>query len=213
MKTPRGMARRTFLGVGASATAVATGTSNPARDWNNHDSCCAPGAADRLDQGPFDIHQDQGWRTLITTTPSNAHIRNHGLGLVGYAWEENAPSIAARKGTQTLAEAVEKMAGLPFVDVLYIRCDWRDVQSKAGSLDWNPVWDLTLGAARRHGQRFAFRIQLSNPEFQPDEIALPKFLREGFRWRKSAICKGTAGMSSSWSRAMITRRFRLPFGN
>jgi hypothetical protein len=70
------------------------------------------------------------------------------------------------------------MASLPFVDLLYIRCDWRDVQSSPGRLDLNPVWDLTIDAARRHNLRFAFRIQLSNPECQPEQIALPAFLRD-----------------------------------
>jgi hypothetical protein len=125
--------------------------------------------------------RDEGWRTLATTTPSSAHVRNYGLGLVGYTWEENGPPVPVRKKLEALSEAVEKLARLPFVDVLYIRCDWRNVQSRPGRLDLHPVWELTLDAARRHGLRFAFRIQLSNPEFQPDEIALPAFLRESFR--------------------------------
>jgi hypothetical protein len=178
MKNTRRIARRTFLGAGASAAAVAAGTAIPAHRWDSYDFGCAPNSADRLDQGPFDIDQDEGWRTLVTTTPSSAHIRNHGLGLVGYTWEENGPAIPVRKGVQTLAKAVENMASLPFVDVLYIRCDWRNVQSQPGRLDLHPVWELTLDAAKRHGLRFAFRIQLSNPEFQPQEIALPAFLRD-----------------------------------
>ncbi len=133
---------------------------------------------DRLDQGPFYITQDQGEITLAITTPSDAHIRNFGLGLVGYTWEENGPALDVRKGTETLEQSVERMASLPFVDVLYIRCDWRDVQSRPGRLDLSPVWDLTLDAARRHGQRVAFRVQLSNPEFEPEKVALPDFLRE-----------------------------------
>ena len=137
-----------------------------------------PSPTDRLDQGPFDITQDQGWRTLAVTTPSKAHIRNFGLGLVGYTWEENGPSLRVRKGLETLEQAIERMASLPFVDVLYIRCDWRDVQSSPGRLDLHPVWNQTIDAARRHNLRFAFRIQLSNPEFQPEEIALPGFLRD-----------------------------------
>ena len=70
------------------------------------------------------------------------------------------------------------MSSLPFVDVLYIRCDWRNVQSQAGKLDLNPVFKLTLDAAKRKGLRFAFRVQLSNESFQPEEVALPQFLRE-----------------------------------
>jgi hypothetical protein len=132
---------------------------------------------ERLDQGPFDIDQDQGWLTLLFTTPSEKAQRNPGLGLVGYTWEESGPSLAARAGRETLERHVENIASLPFVDVLYIRCDWRHVQSQPGTLDLHPIWDLTLNAARRHGLRVAFRIQLSNPEFQPDQLALPEFLR------------------------------------
>lgn len=133
---------------------------------------------ERLNQGPFDIDQDQGWQTILFTTPSERPLRNPGFGLVGYTWEESGPSLAARAGRETLEQHVEKISSLPFVDVLYIRCDWRNVQSKAGRLDLHPVWALTLDAAKRKGLRFAFRIQLSNEAFQPDEIALPPFLRD-----------------------------------
>ena len=72
---------------------------------------------------------------------------------------------------------VENISSLPFVDVLYIRCDWRNVQTRPGRLDLDPVWKLTLDAAKRRGLRVAFRVQLSNTSFQPEQIALPEFLR------------------------------------
>jgi hypothetical protein len=136
-----------------------------------------PIAGERLDQGPFGIEQDEGWYTVATTTPSSAPIRNFGTGLVGYTWEENGPALAVRRGEARLEAAVEALASLPLVDVLYIRCDWRDVQVRPGRLDLAPVWALTLDAARRHGLRVAFRVQLSNPEIQPDRLALPDFLQ------------------------------------
>lgn len=132
---------------------------------------------DRLEQGPFDIEQDEGWRTALFTSPSEKPVRNTGTGLVGYTWEENGPSLPVRAGKKTLEQQVEDIASLPFVDVLYIRCDWRNVQSRTGKLDLDPVWHLTLDAAKRYGLRVAFRVQLSNPEFQPEQIALPEFLR------------------------------------
>jgi len=135
-------------------------------------------AGERLDQGPFDIEQDQGWQTVLFTTPSEKPLRNPGLGLVGYTREESGPSLAARTGRESLEQHVEKISSLPFVDVLYIRCDWRNVQSRAGRLDLDPVWALTLDAAKRKGLRVAFRIQLSNAAFQPEQIALPPFLRD-----------------------------------
>ena len=41
-----------------------------------------------------------------------------------------------------------------------------------------PGLGLTMDAAKRKGLRVAFRIQLSNYSFQPEQIALPAFLRE-----------------------------------
>ena len=132
---------------------------------------------DRLEQGPFDTDQDEGWLTALFTTPSEKPLRNPGLGLVGYAWEEGGPSLAARAGRETLEKHIENISSLPFVDVLYIRCDWRNVQSRPGRLDLDPVWRLALDAAKRRGLRVAFRVQLSSPVFQPEQLALPEFLQ------------------------------------
>ncbi|SEN88028.1 hypothetical protein [Paenibacillus sp. OV219] len=130
----------------------------------------------RLYQGPFQIEQDNGWYTIYMTTPSQEPVRNPGMGLIAYAWEENGPSLKARQGEETLEEHVEKLASLPFVDVLYIRCDWRDVQTQSGELNLHPIWDITLNAAKRYGLRVAFRIQLSSPNIQPDRLAMPDYL-------------------------------------
>ncbi|MEO6910257.1 MAG: hypothetical protein ABI158_04970, partial [Edaphobacter sp.] len=151
---------------------------DPKHLWQSYDFGSFFSQKQRLDPGPFDISQDMGWQTVLFTTPSEKPLRNPGLGLVGYTWEEGGPSIAVREGRETLEDHVEKMASLPFVDVLYIRCDWRNVQKQAGRLDLDPVWELTLAAAKRHGKRVAFRVQSSNPVFQPEQLALPKFLRD-----------------------------------
>jgi hypothetical protein len=137
-----------------------------------------PQASDRLDQGPFLIDQDEGWFTIETTAPSLDRVRNFGMGLVGYTWEENGPALAVRSGAASLERGIEELAALPFVDVLYIRCDWRDVQSQPGRLDLHRVWPLTFDAARRHGLRVGVRVQMSNPEIQPARLAIPDFLKD-----------------------------------
>lgn len=150
----------------------------PAHLWQGFDFGSGPPVRERLNQGPFDVEQDEGWQTVLFTTASEKPIRNPGLGLIGYTWEESGPSLAARTGRETLEQHVEKISNLPFVDVLYIRCDWRNVQTRPGHLDLDPVWQLTLDAAKRKNLRVAFRIQLSNYSFQPEQLALPGFLRD-----------------------------------
>ena len=171
------MRRRDFLKAAALVPAVAT-ADVPAHLWQGYDFSPGPPVHQRLNQGSFEIDQDEGWQTILFTSPSEKPQRNPGLGLVGYAWEESGPSLAARAGRETLEQHVEKMSSLPFVDVLYIRCDWRNVQTRPGRLDLNPVFHLAMDAARRKGLRVAFRIQLSNYSFQPGEVALPEFLRD-----------------------------------
>src|SRR5215472_4014694 len=161
--------RRTFFETAAAALLAAQIPSSKSSSLRSV-------RTDRLNQGPFPIEQDQGWQTILYTTPSTAHIRNPGLGLVGYTWEENGPAIAVREGRISLEKNIEALASLPFVDVLYIRCDWRDVQSRPGRLDLAPVWQLTLDAARRYNLRAAFRIQMSTPERQPKQLAMPDFV-------------------------------------
>jgi len=168
--------RRRDLIAGAVLGSVAE-ADVPTHLWSGYDFGPAPQTPDRLNQGPFGIEQDDGWFTLAGTTASDQPFPNRGLGLVGYTWEESGPSRAARQGRETLEQHVERMASLPFVDVLYIRCDWRDVQRQAGRLDLHPVWRLTLDAARRHGKRVAFRVMMSNTVGQPKYLALPDFVQ------------------------------------
>lgn len=177
------MRRRDFLKTGA----IVAGASSLAprrlladvQDhlWEGYNFGC-PTVSNRLDQGPFGISQDEGWFTIFVTQPSRNHIRNFGAGLVGYTWEENGPALSVQCGKETLEQAVEKMAALPFVDVLYIRCDWRDVHAGPGKLQLSPVWDTTFDAAKRHNLGVGFRIQLSSPNIQPKKLALPDFVRE-----------------------------------
>jgi len=174
------MRRRDFMKTGA-VLAGACGVAPrmwadvPDHLWEDYDFGCPP-VTNRLDQGPFGIEQDQGWFTIFTTMASRKHIRNFGTGLVGYTCEENGPALTVQCGKETLEQAVEKMASLPFVDVLYIRCDWRDVQSSPGELELSPVWEATFDAAKRHNLGVAFRIQLSSPNIQPQKLSMPDFL-------------------------------------
>lgn len=178
------MKRRELIRAGAALAilgATDAGDSRaelPSYLWEGHDFGSGPPVADRLNQGPFGAEQTETWATVGSTSPSKARVGNFGSGFVGYTWEESGPALAVRRGEEKLETAVDKLSALPFVDVLYIRCDWRDVQSGPGRLDFSPVWALTLDAAKRRGQRVAFRVQMSNPQLAPKGFALPDFLLE-----------------------------------
>jgi hypothetical protein len=178
------MRRREFLKTSSAAAALgglALSTARadvPDHRWDGFDFGKRPTVTDRLNQGPFGIDQGGGDSTIAYTTFSDQPVKNYGLGLVGYAWEENGPSLGARNGTETLEQHVEKLASLPFVDILYIRCDWRDVQVHPGKLDLHPIWKLALDAAKRYNLRVGFRIQLSSPNIQPKRISMPDFLHD-----------------------------------
>ncbi|MBN2287719.1 MAG: twin-arginine translocation signal domain-containing protein [Candidatus Glassbacteria bacterium] len=175
--------RRNFIKSGAAAAALGglaagpSGADVPVHLWQGYDFGPGPPVPDRLNQGPFGDQGVENWATICSTSPSREQVRNFGTGLVGYTWEEAGPSLAARRGEETLERHVEKLAALPFVDVLYIRCDWRDVQNRPGRLDLHPIWKLTFDAARTYGLRVGFRVQLSNTVYQPERVALPDFLQ------------------------------------
>jgi len=116
------MRRRDLLKAATVASAGrALRADVPTHLWGGYDFGPGPRVTDRLNQGPFGIEQDEGWFTLAATTPSERAVPNFGLGLVGYTWEEGGASLAVRAGREALDQHVEKMARLPFVDVLYIR--------------------------------------------------------------------------------------------
>ena len=104
-------------------------------------------------------------------------VRNFGLGLVGYTWEENGPALAVRAGPATLEDAVEAMAACPSRTSSTSAATGATCRAGPGGSTSHPVWAATFDAARRHGLRVGFRVQLSNPEIQPARLALPDFLQ------------------------------------
>jgi len=99
------MHRRNFIKAG-TALSLMSGLSStqgqevPSHNWDSYDFGAGPKVSDRLNQGPFGVEQDEGWYTVHVTSQSSKRIKNYGLGLVGYAWEEGGPSLAARAGKE-----------------------------------------------------------------------------------------------------------------
>ena len=162
--------------------------------WAGYDFGPGPALADRLNQGPFGIEQDEGWYTIEATTPSDAAAAQPGPRASSATRSRRAgPRSPRARAARRSSARWRRMAALPFADVFYIRCDWRDVQSRPGRLDLHPVFALTREAARSSGRRFGFRVQLSNTEHQPQELALPDFLRDAGPARHDPLAQRPRG--------------------
>src|ERR1700704_3413606 len=100
------MKRRDLLKSASILPAMSARADVPPHLWQGFDFGSGPTVRDRLNQGPFDVDQDQGWQTILFTTPSEKPLRTRGLGLVVYTGEEGGPSWAARAGRETLEQHV-----------------------------------------------------------------------------------------------------------
>ena len=174
--------RREFLKTGAAGAAVAA-VSGPAQaqylehNWFNYDWGGGPPVPDRLYQGPFSNYgadaNAPGGEVVMATSPSREIVPNYGMGLTAYVSGDTGPP---RLPGQSLERSIEDIVKLPFTQKVYLRPNWREVQSRPGKLDLPDWWRITFDLARQYGKRVGFRIMLENPDFP--EPGMPEFLMD-----------------------------------
>lgn len=177
------MDRRAFLSTTGTAAllsgsgAARTSAFVPAHVWDGHDFGSGPPVPDRLNQGPFPIYAPEevvpGSYVVMATTPSREIVPNFGMGLVAYVSGDVGPP---RIPGESLEKSIEDLVTLPFVQKLYLRPDWRDVQQRPGRLDFPDYWKISFDLARQYGKRVAFRIMTENPDVPAP--GMPEFLME-----------------------------------
>jgi hypothetical protein len=175
------MKRRALLKSAAGAAALAgTGTRAafarvPAHNWEKHDFGPGPRVEDRLYQGPFPQYAPEeivpGSDVVMATTPSSEIVPGYGMGLTVYVAGDLGPP---RIPGESLERSLEDLVSLPFAQKIYIRPDWRDVQSRPGRLDLPDYWRLTFDLARQYGKRVGLRVMLENPDMPHPGV--PDFL-------------------------------------
>jgi hypothetical protein len=107
----------------------------------------------------------------MITSPSKDIVSNYGMGLIVYVSDDTGPLHVPG---QTMERTLEDLIKLPFAQKIYIRPNWRDVQTQPGRLDFPDWWKITFDLARRYDKRIGFRVQLENPDV-PDP-GMPDFL-------------------------------------
>lgn len=173
--------RRDVLAMGSAGLTAVVASPGSAQylehNWSGYDWGSGPPVPDRLYQGPFTNYgadaNAPGGEVVMATSPSREIVPNFGMGLTVYISGDIGPP---RLPGQSLERSIEDLIKLPFVQKVYLRPNWREVQSRRDALDLPDWWRLTFDIARQYGKRVAFRIMLENPDF-PDP-GMPAFLME-----------------------------------
>jgi hypothetical protein len=177
--------RRSLLraGLGAASAGLMPGgpagfiasAGVPEHDWASYPWGSGPAVSDRLFQGPFSNYGADatapGGDVVMATSPSAAIVPNYGMGLTVYVSGDTGPP---RIPGQSLERSIEDLIALPFVQKVYLRPNWREVQSRPGRLDYPDWWRITFDVARHYDKRIGFRIMLENPDFP--EPGMPEYL-------------------------------------
>ena len=117
--------------------------------------------------------------------PAEGPVTNPGMGVNGYVYSDHmhvgyAPGEWNR--TQGLPPmpldraTFDRMMRLPYVDNLYIRFEWREVQKQKGKLELPEAWKWLLETSDKFGKRWSFRIMNCSPHSMA-ENGLPEFLQ------------------------------------
>lgn len=175
--------RRDFFKAGAAGlvaaglAARASGADQLEHLWEGYDWGGGPRVADRLNQGPFTNYgadaNAPGGEVGMATSPSRDIVPNYGMGLTAYVSGDTGPP---QLPGQSLEKSIEDIVKLPFTQKVYIRPNWREVQTRPGKLDLPDWWRITFDLARQYGKRVGFRIMLENPDFAAP--GMPDFLME-----------------------------------
>jgi len=163
------MKRREFMTAGFVGAAAAY---IPPHNFDKYDFGSGPAIQNRLNQGPFPTDVYPSWNVVMGLTPGNRMVHNYGMGMVTYLCDEM--ELLRPNGIST-EKALEELARFSLGTNLYIRVNWKDVQSKPGRLDPNEIWRTSFALAKQYEKRLAFRVMISNPDIEG--YALPDFVR------------------------------------
>ncbi|HEY1467901.1 MAG TPA: hypothetical protein VGF61_02570 [Candidatus Acidoferrum sp.] len=164
------MRRRDFMKAGLLGGAAAY---IPPHNFDKYDFGAGPPVQNRLNQGPFPADLYPSWNVVMALTPSTEVVPNYGMGMVTYLCDEVCLQKAAGQSQDAALEALAKFS---LGTKLYVRVNWKDVQTKSGHLDLSELWKTSFALARQYQKRIAFRIMISNPDIPG--YALPEFVRE-----------------------------------
>lgn len=138
------------------------------------------------EKGLFIPEKGARYEQIAYFKPYQGHIHNPGMGIIsmaisdhmvtGYTPQERAENDRKRPFRLT-EKMLEEVTALPYIDNLYIRVGWNDVQKEKGRLSLLSEFEMAVEAAQRAGISWGFRIMQASPS-NPREHLLPDFLAD-----------------------------------
>ncbi len=117
--------------------------------------------------------------------PVEGPVPNPGMGVSAYVHSDHmyrgypGQDLDERKKKPPLPvdrASFDRLIQLPYVDNLYLRYEWKDMQKKRGKLEIPEAWKWTLEASEKQGKRWSFRI-MNSMKGSMSENSLPDFLQ------------------------------------
>ena len=153
------MKRRTFLKAASGSLLLPqlAFARIPAHNWNSCDFGTGPTAKDRLYQGPFPQYVPEAFipdsEVVMTTTASKEIVPNFGMGMTVYVSGDYWPM---RTGENSVDKYLEDLIKIPFVQNVYIRLNWCNIQSQPGKLEFPEAWNRLLRSPKNTGSGWRF---------------------------------------------------------
>jgi hypothetical protein len=168
--------RRSFLKGAALATGALT-----LQGW------CYEGSENPVSELP--LRNEESATYLAFYDPAEGHVPNPGMGVSGYVHSDHmykAYTIEEAERAKKLPMleldryTFNRLVELPYIDNLYLRYEWKDMQKERGKLTIPDGWKWTLEAAEMKGKRWSFRIMnFMKGSMSPN--GLPDFLQGKFK--------------------------------
>ncbi len=142
--------------------------------------------------------------------PADDYIRNPGMGFVGYAHSDhmNKGKFCREEYNTPTYEELERMISNPYCDNVYLRVEWRDIQSEKGKLNFFKTWENTLELVEKYNKTWSFRIMSAHngskyknsiPEFLNDKITLRPYPNDEIKDHTAYFTRYDENFFAPWS--------------
>ena len=73
---------------------------------------------------------------------------------------------------ESLEKSLEELARFSLGTKMYVRVNWKDVQTRPGRLDLCEHWKIAFDLAKRYDKRLGLRVMMSNPDIEGPALGM-----------------------------------------